>query len=299
MSGVPAELAGLASALGIVRLAPLSGGVEFLVFRGTGPDGEDLVVRMPRARTFHTANNVGVDAALLLDQEQRIAEWLSPQGFPVAEVLARHETATGLPVLVSRFVDSDDREPDWPPVGALLAALHVLPAPEPGPVLQYGMPLPDLIAKRLPERFSRLRALQPDLGGLPSPAAIARRLAAVPARDALLHLDVRRQNLLCRGGLVCAVIDWSNALVGDPGMELARLSEYARIPENGLDEALIRKGYTARVPVVEEGIADCLYRLDAAVMLALVFLSVAPRPDLAPAQTARVAELLTTLGAGW
>ncbi|MEO3860269.1 aminoglycoside phosphotransferase family protein [Acrocarpospora sp. B8E8] len=297
MSGVPAELAALASALGIVRLAPLSGGIEFLAFRGTGPEGEDLVVRMPRARTFHTANNVGVEALLLLDQEQRLAEWLSPQGFPVAEVLGRHQTGTGLPVLISRFIDSDAGDPDWASVGALLATLHALPAPEPGPVLQYGMSLPELIAKRLPERFRRLQALQPDLGGLPSPAAIARRLAVVPARHALLHLDVRRQNLLCRGGLVRAVIDWSNALVGDPRMELARMSEYARIPENGLDEALIRKGYAAGLP--EEGVADCLYRLDAAVMLALVFLSVAPRPDLAPAQTARVAELLMTLGAGW
>jgi aminoglycoside phosphotransferase (APT) family kinase protein len=38
---------------------------------------------------------------------------------------------------------------------------------------------------------------------------------------------VRAANLRCVEGSVRVVLDWSNALVGDPALELARLAEWA------------------------------------------------------------------------
>ncbi|WP_049656122.1 phosphotransferase family protein [Kitasatospora sp. MY 5-36] len=296
-------LAELAGSLGYTPPVVLSSGVEFLVYRASPLSGaahEDVVLRVPRARTFHTANNVGVGADGLLEQELRITQWLAPDGFPVARALGIEYTRTGTPVLLSAFVDSDAQAPDWSEVGALFAALHAKPAPDLAPVVQYGRPVPDLLAQRLPDRFGRLLDLRPGLGELPERAAIAARLAETSAEPALLHLDLRRQNLLCGQGRVAALIDWSNVLIGDPAMELARMSEYALIPENGLDERAIRQGYEAaggKSSVTPA--ADLLYRLDAAVMLALVFTSVAPDPRLGPAQTARVVELLRELADVW
>ncbi|CAM5588633.1 aminoglycoside phosphotransferase family protein (plasmid) [Streptomyces viridifaciens] len=296
-------LAELAASLGYTPPAVLSSGVEFLVYRASPTAGtarKDVVLRVPRARTFNTANNVGVGAHALLEQELRLTQWLAADGFPVARALGIEHTRTGTPVLVSSFVDSDPQAPDWSEVGALFASLHEKPVPDIAPVVQYGQSVPELLAQRLPDRFARLLALRPDLGELPERSSITARLAETPVRPALLHLDLRRQNLLCSRGRIAALIDWSNVLIGDPAMELARLSEYALIRENGLDEQAIRRGYEAAGgSLAVTSAADALYRLDTAVMLALVFNSVAPDPRLGPVQTARVVELLQILNDVW
>ena len=106
--------------------------------------------------------------------------------------------------------------------------------------------------------------------------------------------------MLCRGGRLLALIDWSNALLGDPRLELARMSEYAQIEENEVDEAAFAAGYRADGrDTAPDTVTDLVYRLDAAVMLALVFLAVVPKPRLAPAQVGRVVSLLQRLEADW
>lgn len=292
-------MAVLAAEHGYSAPVPLSSGVEFLVFRSRRLD-EDVVFRVPRARTFHTANNVGVSPEALLEQELRIARWLAPAGFPVAEAMGIEYTGGGMPVLISQFIASDPAPPDWSDVGALLARLHAMQPPDMSPVVQYGRSVPELLAERLPSRFAKLLAIRPELGQLPDRTAILSRLTRPGSPAVLLHLDVRRQNLLCAQGRVKALIDWSNVLIGDPALELARMSEYARIEENGLDEGEIRWGYHRTAGRLEEDpVTDLLYRLDAAVMLALVFNSVAPDPQLGPSQSARVGELLRELEEMW
>lgn len=65
------------------------------------------------------------------------------------------------------------------------------------------------------------------------------------------------------------LLDWSNALIGDPTMELGRLAEYALLPQNGLDYEAALAGYREPVPV--DSAAFWIYRLDATVMLGLLF----------------------------
>ena len=113
-------------------------------------------------------------------------------------------------------------------------------------------------------------------------------LAPRPA-GSLVHLDVRTSNLRCTGGAVRALLDWSNALRGDPAMELGRLAEYALLPGNGLDYEAILAGYREPVPV--ESAAFWIYRLDAAVMLALLFSSEAPYAHLGPPAVDRLREV--------
>jgi len=72
------------------------------------------------------------------------------------------------------------------------------------------------------------------------------------------------------------------ALIADPLVELARLVEYARYPENEIDAAALRAGYqTVREAPPLNAPAMLVCRLDTAVMLALVFLSEAPDPKRA------------------
>src|SRR5262249_57263606 len=57
----------------------------------------------------------------------------------------------------------------------------------------------------------------------PDEPALAERLRAVRRRDdRLLHLDYHPLNVMVDGGRVTGVLDWANALAGDPRADLAR-----------------------------------------------------------------------------
>jgi hypothetical protein len=90
-------------------------------------------------------------------------------------------------------------------------------------------------------------------------------------------------------GAVCGLLDWSNALLGDPAMELGRLAEYALLPQNGIDYEAVLDGY--REPVPADSAAFWIYRLDAAVMLALLFNSEASHAELGPPAADRLREV--------
>ena len=93
----------------------------------------------------------------------------------------------------------------------------------------------------------------------------------VGARRALLHMDIRPANLLTKSGALRGVVDWSNALIGDPALELARIAEYGFLTREFL------AGYDDQTPFAQvPAAAELLFRLDTAVMLAVVFLSEAP-----------------------
>lgn len=96
----------------------------------------------------------------------------------------------------------------------------------------------------------------------------------------------RPANLLSYQGELKAVVDWTNLLIGDPSLELARIAEYGLLDEGFLS------GYGAPNPFghLPPGV-ETLYRLDTAVMLAVVFLSEAPDAELAKRQIERVQAL--------
>jgi aminoglycoside phosphotransferase (APT) family kinase protein len=144
------------------------------------------------------------------------------------------------------------------------------------------------VPRRITDRFAELAALVPGLPAVPDAAQLATVVSRRPS-DSLLHLDVRAPNLRCAGGAVSAVLDWSNALTGDPLLELARIAEYALLPENGLDCHAILAGYGEPVPA--DSPAFWIYRLDTAVMLALLFSSEVPQAGLGPRSVDRLREV--------
>jgi aminoglycoside phosphotransferase (APT) family kinase protein len=282
-----ASVRAFAAERGFTRLRLAGGGVEFQVFEATAPDGSKVVLRTPAGGRFQFNPNDGhVDTRSLLRWEHAVTRHLDGLGFPVA---TPRELVLGDPdVLVSDFVTDDGRGADQAVLGALLLRLHHSPPPPAPPPAAHGLPAAQLVPRRIAERFAELAAYVTALPAAPPAGQLAAVLAARPAGQ-LVHLDVRAPNLRCTGGAVHGLLDWSNALIGDPAMELGRLAEYALLPDNGLDYEAILVGYKEAAPLGPA--AFWIYRLDAAVMLALLFSSQAPGTGLGPRAVGRLREV--------
>lgn len=220
---------------GAGEVRPAGAGTEFAFF--TTDDGEGY--RVPRNAVFHTVNNPDVESGGLQEKERSLMLWAAAQGIPAAQVHDLIEIE-GIPVLVVAVVDDDGSDLDGRTFGQLIARLHQAPAPAFAPAAQ-GQDIADLIEARLIVRSEALRRY-----GLPKlPAQLAEAIRAGTGQAVVNHLDLRRQNVRCANGVVRALFDWSNVLLAPVELELARLTEYAEIPANGLDLGEILAGYCA------------------------------------------------------
>ncbi len=287
MAEAPASMRTLAADRGYTQLRPAGVGVEFQVFEATAPDGSRVVLRSPLGNRFlFNLNDRHVDTRSLLSWEYVVTRHLDHLGFPVS---TPRELVFGEPdVLVSDFVVDDGNGADQVALGALLLELHHSPLPPMSPVASQGLQIIHLLPARIADRFAGLAAF---VETLPVPPTVERLTAVLASRpaDRLVHLDVRASNLRCVNGSVRGLLDWSNALVGDPALELGRLAEYALLPENGIDYEAVLAGYMEPVPV--DSPAFWIYRLDAAVMLALLFNSDESLVGLASCAVERLREV--------
>ncbi|AVT38631.1 phosphotransferase family protein [Plantactinospora sp. BB1] len=287
----PARIEEFAASGGYTDLRPLGQGLEFLAFGATAADGSPVVLRTAvGARIQSNANDPYVDTRQLLRWEQSVTVHLTRLGFPVA---APRELVLGeVDVLISEYLPDDGRGADQQQLGALLRRLHDLPPPLAEPVAAEGTTPAELLPRRIVRRWRELAALVPDLPTAPDAERLAAELAR-PRPGGLVHLDVRAANLRCTAGRVRGLIDWSNAMVADPVLELARLAEFARLPGNGLDLGAVLAGYGC------SGLPDSpttsIYRLDAAVMLAVVFRCEAPDSQLGSRAVDRLREVRAQL----
>ncbi|MEQ4718332.1 phosphotransferase [Nonomuraea sp. B19D2] len=283
---------------GFTRVEPLGRGLEFSVFLAEpGNGGDPVAIRVAERRFDSTVNDPRVDTRALLRQEYRLARLLRDHGLPVAEpvTLILGETFDEPDILVSRYVEDDGSELDSFLLGGLLARLHALPLPELLPGLRLvaagRSTAPRLLVGRILRRWNEIGRLTDDWPPAPSADRLLP-IAAPLGHGCLLHLDVRRANVRCHKGEVRALLDWSNAVLAHPALEFGRLGEFARLPENQVDLVALRTGYELHAePPPETGPLELLCRLDAAVMLALVFLAESPDPVRANAAVERVLEL--------
>lgn len=265
-------------------LAPVGQGLEAAVFRTELPPFGTVALKAPWRRFPGGSYGPGVDCRALLRQELALASWAAGLGVPVPRVFALHETEAQ-DVLVMAFVEADDGEPDPAEFGRLLRTLHDAPPPDLVP-FTHGPAgdMPAAIADRIRQRIERLAALGEALP-VPDPAAL--RAALQPSRRSLLHLDLRPANLLCRGGRIAAVFDWSNAVIGGPAFELARMAEAGTLTDAIL-EGYGDRSWADRLP--ERAYAAC--HLDAALLFAILFRVAVPDPERAARMTIRSRELL-------
>lgn len=272
------------------ELSVAGSGLEGVVFRARSPVLGDIALRVPWRRWISNDNDPALDARALLQKEQLLANHMAEHGVPAPRAIARHSGDDDFDYLVSAFVDNDRSPVDRRAFGRLVRQIHEVPPIAAPFACQAGAPLEAVIAERLVQRVAVIERLAAVRLALPPLDELRARLTSDDPRRSILHMDARQANLLTWRGHVRAIVDWSNALLGEPALELARIAEYG-----GWDPAF-QAGYAEQGPVAPAPPErELLYRLDSAVMLAVVFLSEAPDPHRAPTQVARVQELLATL----
>ncbi len=274
-------------------LVPVGRGLEAGVFRTDLHPHGAVAIKAPWRRFPGGSYGPEVDCRALLRQEHALAAWADRLGVPVPAPVALHESEAQ-DCLISGYVDDDGSPPDPAGFGRLLRMLHDAPPPDPVPVAHGGFAtLGGMIADRIARRFESLEKLTGER--LPREHVdIASLGAALPdGRRSLLHMDLRPVNLRCRDGRIVAVFDWSNAVIGDPAFELARMQESGTLTDAVL-EAYGTRDWSARLPEI----ARIAYHLDAALLLAIVFRICEPDPDRAARATARVRELLAAFPEG-
>ena len=259
--------------------------MEFVVCRGDSPRLGPLAFRVPWDSHFANANDESVDARDLLRQESALASHVNAFGVATPLVRHLHVGDDGFDFLVSEFVAHDGSAPDPREFGQLLRAIHDCPVPDVTLVMQGEREIGDLIAERLLRRSRVIEEIACMDLLLPEPDCVRATLAQSSARPSLLHMDARPENLLTWRGNIRAIVDWSNALIGSPALDLARIEEYGQLTPDFL------QGYGASEAAEAPPSERLLYRLDTAVMLAVVFLSEAPDPTRAKPQIERAASL--------
>jgi aminoglycoside phosphotransferase (APT) family kinase protein len=284
-------------AAGLTDVIEAGGGVEFLVFRATSARHGTVALRVARCQIYQNVNDPFIEAERLLRQEMRICRHLEGTEIPVPRhfgILERQGRVAAL----SAFVEADDSTASDTEMGRVLSLLHRLPPPTgPRMVAQEGLETMQVLPRRIARRWREMQKLVPACPDLVPVESLTTLCDAIALRHqkCLLHMDFRPDNFRVRNGEIVALMDWSNALVGPAAVDLYRVLELVK---PGPDFLRSYRALCSPVPLSEA--EETVLRLDAAVMLALVFLSEAPDPGKAPEWVRRVralnGQLLNLLG---
>ncbi|MFN7221650.1 MAG: phosphotransferase family protein, partial [Burkholderiales bacterium] len=181
------------------------------------------------------------------------------------------ESVFGVPVLVMEYVEHDSTPPDDFEFGRLARRIHALRGMKSGTAAMRGKGIAKVVTELTCARLNIATAISGRTLLPISPRRLENLLAPIGNSDNLLHMDLRFENVLCQHGKPCAVIDWANALIGDPLLEIARIHEYGLLSSN------FSKGYgdcrlteALNEPI---GLACSLYT---AAMMCILFLSEIP-----------------------
>jgi len=266
--------------LEITGLREIGRGLDARVYRGESASLGPVAIRVPHARWLNDGIETQLDTRLQLRQDFDLSRHLRAHGLPVPEVFFLHTSGPGPDFTIAEYVEGDDSELSDDEFGRLIRAIHEVPAPPFGLVCMESRDDADeVLAERISDRLKNLAAVTelgvefPDIRGVLA-ADRGDGLPRLPRR--LLHMDLRPENILVRAGRPVAILDWSNALIGDPALDLARAAEYGSLTP----AALVAYGHPGSMspltPLTELGLRQAVYRLDTAVMLSHVFLDGAP-----------------------
>jgi aminoglycoside phosphotransferase (APT) family kinase protein len=262
--------------LAITGLREIGHGLDARVYRGESASLGPVAVRVPHARWLNSGNETQLDTRLQLRQDFDLSRHLRAHGLPVPEVFVLHTDSTGTDFTIAQYVESDDSELPDGEFGRLIRAIHEIPAPPLDLVCMESRDDADqVLAERIGDRLKNLAAVT----GLDVRCPDIRAVLAADQGDGLprrlLHMDLRPENILVRAGRPVAILDWSNALIGDPALDLARAAEYGSLTPAALAAYGDPGGFTMS-PLTALSPRQAVYRLDTAVMLSHVFLDSAP-----------------------
>lgn len=278
--------------LRITGLRQIGQGMDARVYRGISPELGPVAIKLPHDRWVSSGNEPQLDTRRLLRQELRLGRYLREHGLPVPEVFLFHADDHGVDFIVSEFIEPDGSRLADDEFGRLIRAVHEVPVPAVDLVAMDPSPDVDgVLADRIGQRIKNLGALV-DLGtGIPDIEAVLAASRRDGAARCLLHMDLRPENILTNAGRLAALLDWSNALVGEAALDLARAAEYGSLTRSVL-RAYGNPGMFSMEPRTPR---EIVYRLDTAVMLSHVFLDGAPDKDKARHYIGRTRSLCVAL----
>ncbi|KAM0551878.1 hypothetical protein ACHAPJ_008215 [Fusarium lateritium] len=270
-------------------------GLECLVYKATSPKYGRVVLRVPRVKVYQNANDANIEAKHLIQQEMRIYSLLQDGSVPVPKPY-KYLEEDGYPAMLCEYVEDDETNITSEEMGRVAALIHSLPLSD-RDMKTAALETTDVfstIEQRMRRRFSVLSQSVPEasswLTDWEHVHSILDGLKRFP--PSLLHMDFRDVNLRHRNGRISAVFDWTNALVGPAAIDVFRTLEFSPVGDEFVN------GYTKVIGFPEVTAQEgCLLRLDAALVLALVFTSEAPDPEKGEIAVARVKELSENLAA--
>lgn len=278
--------------LEITGLREIGRGLDARVYGAGSSQLGPVAIRVPRERWVTSGNESRFDTRQQLWQDYHLSRHLRIHGIPVCEVFIVHTDDAGIDFTIAQYVESDGSELPDGELGRLIRAIHDVPVPSLDLIcMDPSGDLDEVLADRIGQRLANLAAITGPGAGSPDITAV---LAADPAPSSrcLLHMDLRPENILARSGRPTAILDWGNALTGDPALDLARTAEYGALTPDVL-AAYGDPGAFTMTPATPRQV---VYRLDTAVMLSHVFLDGAPDPARARHYIDRTRALCQALG---
>lgn len=300
------------SATAIRAIVPLSGGIDFETYRVTlaGESVHHIIVKAaPVPFRMFSSYDGWVDYGHLVEREWAFCRVASAEGLPVPRVLGGDTSPAtiGRPFLIADFLPGLSLEVLYPALedrqrgaistalGTLVAKVHSIKAPRWGPLdTQEPVSWSDFFVARLACRLTWARRY-----GVVTEAEAccsldaARALIRQSGVPALLHMDIRRANVLAEPSpkpALCGLVDASNALGGDPAYDLARAEAFG-----ATDEAFWRGYEEVRPGPLREGKAYLLYRLESEVLLLAVLREEIRNRELSTLQEQTVKRTLGTI----
>ncbi|MCA0149693.1 phosphotransferase [Rossellomorea vietnamensis] len=260
-------------------------GLEQIVFKATTREYREVAIKVPWVRIFHRETEGPLDSRDILNQEFVLTKGISKYIHVSFPIHLHH--GKEIDFLITKFVESDDSKVTQFEKGRFLSELHRIPIDSEIELIQQRKnPFITYLSNRLENRKNEIEKATGITLNFPTKNEIMELLAERKYTPSLLHMDYRNENLLINKGKINALIDWSNALVGDPALEVCRTSEFDGVDAEFL-EGYGDSNYLKQIPKQVE----YLYRLDAAIMLTNVFLTSHPNKENAQNWLNRVKDL--------
>ncbi len=275
----------------IWEVEPLNSGIESLVVLLSGTrSNKKFLLKYVNQRYTNNDNDPDLDYFELYKQECNISKILTDFDVPSVKIHKIIISPENIPALLMDYIYHDGGPPNGYALGQLAKKIHKIHLSGHLTVAMRGKSLSLALMEIMQRRLMVISEHTGQNYSINYLDKLFNLFESLEKDQCLLHMDLRFDNILCRNMTVFAVIDWSNALIGPPLLEIARVFEYDLLTEDfcfGYDDPLT----ISRLDSLE-GLACRLYT---AIMMAVLFLREIPDPELANIRLVRLRTILNSI----